>query len=271
MRTSQPLDTRQPPEGWAPVVSSLLPALADRVAGWAVLKNHEPLPAVSGDIDTCLVRARWDDFLRALADELRPWGGHTIVACDHYLGVRLVFVASTVPGDRSGACLEVDLADGVWWKGRRLAPASAILAAAVKDPRGFLRASAGWEAAVLLTLSALDRTGRLREEVVASRRIREKASEDPVGFVAAMTTFHGRAGAVGAERFLDDRWIAGAGLAVIRHRMGSDPFAWGSRPAAFARRKAMSHWRGLPRTVGDDPEPWLARVGRGHLCLEVPR
>lgn len=254
---------------WTPVVASLLPTLSVRLPGWVVLKNHERLPEVSGDIDTCLDRHRWDDFTRTLADVVRSWGPHAIVACDHYVGVRLLFVASMVSGDRTARCLEIDLADGIWWRGTHLAPASAIAAFAVPDRRGFLRTTDGWEAAVVLTLSGLGRTGALRESTVRSRRVRERASGDRAGFVAAMAALHGRAGAVGAERFLEDRWGVSTGLGLVLHRMGADPLDGPSRAVAFARRKAMSHWRGLPRTVGDDPERWLRRVARGHASLEV--
>jgi hypothetical protein len=269
VRSARTLEPRSATEAWTPLVSSLLPTLSVRVRGWTVLKNHDHLPAVTGDIDTCLAPERWDDFVDALAGALEPWGGHEIVTCDHYVGVRLVFVARVTGPTRSPTALEIDLADGVWWKGSRLVAADAIADEAVADPRGFRRSADGWEAAVLLTRSAMRRDGALRTGVVDARRIREKATADAEGFRTAMSRLHGPSGADAAERFLSDRWTAWVGLGLRRHLSGTDRAGWPMRTAAFARRKAMRHWRGLPREVGDDPERWLERVGRGHACRRV--
>jgi hypothetical protein len=194
---------------------------------------------------------------------------YAIVTCDHYLGVRLVFVAAMAARSRPSHALELDLADGVWWRGTRLAYASRIVDGAVPDPRGFWRSRDGWEAAVLLTRSALHRGGGLRSEVVDGRRIRDKASADIEGFREAMSALHGPSGGVAAERFLNDRWTAPTGRMLARHRMRRDPVGWPARSVAFARRKAMGHWRGLPREIGDDPQRWLERVSRGHPCRRV--
>lgn len=250
-------------------MSSLLPTLSARVAGWTVLKNHEQLPVVTGDIDTCLAPERWDDLVDGLADVLQPWGTCGIVVCDHYMGVRLLFVASMTGLVPSQTALEIDLADGVWWKGTRLAPASSVVDDAVWDPRGFRRSADGWEAAVLLTRSAVRRDGGLRAAVVVARRIREKAAADGDGFRTAMVRLHGPQGAAAAERFMSDRWSSRVGRELLRHRMTRDPLGWPARSVAFARRKAMRHWRGLPREIGRDPERWLKRIGRGHPCRLV--
>lgn len=240
---------------WASVVRSTLPLLTAQLSEWAVLKNHAELPNVTGDIDLCVPRARWDTFVDAYLQALAANGAHAVVTCDHFLGVRLVFAVAL-----DGECLhalELDLADGVWWKGTRLLGGAELLEHAIGDPRGFRRLPEGFEAAYQLTVNG------------SSAPVRARATADADRFRRAMRILHGAAGARAAERFLAGRSSAWSGLPLVARRMRRASASPLARPAAFARRKASAHWRGLPRRIDSSTGAWLERVARGHPCQVV--
>jgi hypothetical protein len=257
--TTEPERPGDHASSWAPVVSSILPLLTELLPGWAVLKNHQRLPEVTGDVDLCVPRAGWDAFLDGYLRALAATGSYAVASCDHYLGVRLVFAASL---DRPRArALEVDLADGVWWKGTRLLGGAELAGYAIGDPRGFRRLPEGVEAAYRLTIGLHERHG--------DAALRARALADPGNFRHAMLAMHGRAGARAAARFLTGEWPPLRGLPLIGRRAfraAASPLA---RPAAFARRKAMRHWRGLPRGVEGSAAAWLELVSPGHPCRFV--
>jgi hypothetical protein len=241
---------------WVPVVRSTLPLLTAQLPDWAVLKNHAELPNVTGDIDLCVPRARWDAFVDAYQQALGAIGTYAVVSCDHFLGVRLVFA---VPLHHECVqALEVDLADGVWWKGTRLLKAAQLLEHAIDDARGFRRLPGGFEAAYQLTVNVLPRGGEKRDAVYA------KATVDADRFCQAMRALHGVAGGRAAERFLAGELPTWRGLPLTARRMLRGMASPLARPASFARRKASGHWRGLPRRVDGSTAAWLERVGRGH-------
>ncbi len=251
---------------WTTAVAVLLAELSRRIPEWAVLKNHERLPMVTGDIDACAPRARWDDVLSCVLDVLGQRGRHVVVICDHYLGVRLLFAARL--DHPSGRALEMDLADGLWWKGHQLLPARSLLEHATWDTREFRRLTAGAEAAVLLTLSGMRRSGGLAAGTSAVVRAREKARMEPYTFVEVMAAAHGIAGRRAARRFLRGAWSTPTGAALVGRRALRGPAAAVRRVVAFGGRKVAGHWRGgLPRAVGGDPGRWLERVGTAHTCL----
>jgi hypothetical protein len=240
---------------WTPVVRSTLPLLTAQLPEWAVLKNHAELPNVTGDIDLCVPRARWDAFVDAYLQALAANGAHAVVACDHFLGVRLLFAVALDADCRHA--LELDLADGVWWKGTRLLGGAELLEHAVADPRGFRRLPAGFEAAYQLTVNG------------GSAPVRAKAAADADGFRRAMRALHGATGARAAEGFLAGRPLAWGGMPLVARRLRRASAAPLARPAAFARRKLSAHWRGLPRRVDGSTDAWLERVARGHRCQVV--
>src|SRR4029453_6081679 len=146
---------------WTPAVERLLSDLAQGPWPWAVMKNHEQLPVVVGDIDLCLAREHWNAVPRALSGSLDPPGPFKIVSCDHFLGVRLIFIvpgSGPVPERRA---LEIDLADGVWWKGTPLCPADRVIEGFVTYQEGdpAPHTNVGFQAALRLTVAAIRRDG----------------------------------------------------------------------------------------------------------------
>jgi hypothetical protein len=110
------------PDIWAPLVERLLPLLSTEVREWAVLKNHARLPVVTGDIDLCVPRERWDAFVEAYLSALEAAGSFAVITCDHYLDARFTF-AIPLEGQASRA-LQIDLMDGLCWRGTRLLSAA---------------------------------------------------------------------------------------------------------------------------------------------------
>jgi hypothetical protein len=171
--------------------------------------------------------------------------------------VRLVF-AVTLDAEWKRA-LELDLADGVWWKGTQLCAGGEWLEHAIDDPRGFRRLPGGFEAAYQLTVNLLPE-GAKRAAVHA------KAAGDPDRFRQAMRVLHGEAGTRVAERFLAGRLAGWTVVPLTARRMLRGTAAPLARPAAFARRKASAHWRGLPRQIDGSTTRWLERVAHRHPC-----
>lgn len=259
--------TNRVTRSWTDTVAVLLPTLSERMPDWTVLKNHERLPEVTGDIDLCLDRSRRDAFTRELVDLLRSEGDFSVVWCDHFPDLRLVFVIDNDLPAGQGSALELDLADGVWWKGRRLMAASEVVRRATKDPRGFRCASPGTEAAFHLTVESLSRWGRLRTTARHFPRIKELAERDEEAFVDAMHRMHGAIGRRVARRFLGGAWSPLDGWLVVVRRIARGPAGFLRRGTSWLRRRRMGHWRGLPRTMPHGAEEWLARVGPGHRVV----
>jgi hypothetical protein len=250
---------------WTIVVERLLVDLGQGPWPWAIMKNHEHLPAVVGDVDLCLAREHWDAFTRAIETSLGPMGPFRLIWCDHFIGVRLIFIvpaSGPVPGRRA---LEVDLADGVWWKGTLLCPADRVIGDFVSHLEGEPgpHTSAGFQAALRLTVSAIRRDGRLDRDEVEEKQIVVKARSEPAIFLRAMDALHGPAGVRAAQAILGGRWTASAGRDLIVGRIRRSSFAY-RRAICFLQRKTQGHWRGLPRYVPDSAAHWLALVSRGH-------
>ena len=264
MSRLQPLQGRRPtrPDDWAPLVERLLPQLSRQEPAWAVLKNHAALPVVTGDIDLCVPRSRWDAFLDAYLSALETVGSFAVVVCDHYLDARFTFA---LPLDRPARrALQIDLMDGLGWKGARLLPAMALLPDCRWGERGFRRVTTGLEAAVQLTCNALGRAGNLRPEVVRAKDVRAKALADSGPFHDAMVAMHGRVGGWAARRFVAGEWRWWVGLLIIARRMLRLRPRLLARTSRFLRRKAMAHYRGFPREVHGTASAWLRRASRGH-------
>lgn len=229
---------------------------------WAVLKNHARLPVVTGDIDLCVPPSRWDAFLDAYLSALASAGSYAVVVCDHHSGVR---VTLAVPLDtRVDHVLQIDLMDGIRWKGTLLLSAADMLANCMRDMRGFRRMPAGVEAAHQLTSEAIRRGGGLASDRIAAKAIRQKALADPVTFDRTMLVLHGRPGGWAARRFITNEWQCWVGLLLTSRRMLRALRHPLTRSVTFARRKAQAHWRGVPRRVDGSSVAWLQRVSRGH-------
>jgi hypothetical protein len=255
------------PDYWTPLVERLLPLLTRQVPEWAVLKNHAQLPVVTGDIDLCLPRSRWDAFLDAYLSALEGFGSFAVVVCDHYLDARFTFA---LPLDgQPGRVLQVDLMDGLTWKGARLLSAAEILADYRWDARGFRRVTTGLEAAVQLTCNAVGRGGNLRHDVVRTKGVQAKALADADAFHRAMVAMHGRMGGSAAGRFVADEWRCPIGLLLVGRRMLLTRPRMLARASRFVRRKAMAHYRGFPRDVPGAPAAWHRQVSRGHRVYVV--
>jgi hypothetical protein len=196
--------------------------------------------------------------LKALAES----GSYAVVICDHYIGMRSTFaIPLDCPVNR---VLEIDLADGITWRGTYLLPAAELLMNSIWDERGFRRVPTGMEAAYQLTCNALRHGGGLERDIVGAKAIREKALDDFDIFQAVMLAMHGSPGELAARRFVRDEWQPSVGLLLTGHRIlraARYPLA---RPTAVARRKAMIHWREFPRRVEESPAAWLRRASRGH-------
>lgn len=254
---------------WTETVGVLLPELSERMPDWVVLKNHERLPEVTGDVDLCVDRRRWEAFTEHLLGVLSRLGNFSVVWCDHYPDLRVVLVVDTSSSPRRSA-LELDLADGIWWKGHRLLDASEVLDRASPDLRGFRCASPGTEAAFHLTVESLTRTGGLKTSARHFPRIQGLALRDEEVFVGAMGGMHGAAGRRAARRFLEGTWGTLDGLLLVARRIARGPTGFLRRAASWVRRRRMRHWRGLPREIPEGTNEWLARVGPGHRVVRVP-
>jgi hypothetical protein len=253
---------------WTPVVERLLRDFDQGPWRWTVMKNHEQLPVVVGDVDLCLAREQWNPFTQAIGISLDSMGTFKIVSCDHFIGVRLIFIvpgSGPVPERRA---LELDLADGVWWKGTLLCPANRVIQDFVTYQEGepAPHTSAGFQAALKLTISAIRRQGTLDRDEIERKQVMVKARDEPEIFVRAMEVFHGPAGVRAAQAILCGGWTAATGRRLIVGRMKRSPLPH-RRAVCFLRRKTGRHWRGLPRYVPDSTAQWLARISRGHELI----
>lgn len=255
-------------ESWTQLVAAVLPRMRERMPEWAVLKNHESLPCVTGDVDLCVDHSQWNAFTYHLLDILSEFGDYAAVFCDHFVGVRLIFMVRR-NDSLSASVLEVDLADGIWWKGHRVLDARDVITLARDDPRGFRCATPGTEAAFHLTVETLGRLGSLKQTARHFRRTRELAGRDAKGFAASMTLMHGVIGADAARRFLEGSWNSFEGLLLIVRRMGRGPLGLYRRAIYWTSRRRHLHWRSLPRRVPHGIDEWLSRVGRGHPVSEI--
>jgi hypothetical protein len=252
------------PDSWTPIVERLLTELCSGPAHWAVMKNHERLPLLFGDIDLCLGKEHWDAFTSAIAVSLAAMGSFKLISCDHFLGVRLIFVVPDSDPPPEQKALEIDLADGVWWKGTPLCSADRVVSEFVSLSGSLApHTREGFQAALSLTVSGISRGGTLDGKAVHRRDVSSKARQEPEVFIAAMEGFHGAAGKRAAEAFIHDEWTAATGLGLIARRMRRSAIPL-VRTAYFCRRKATGHWRGLPRDVPDSTAAWLTRTVRGH-------
>jgi hypothetical protein len=244
------------------LAASILRNLPQPGQAWAVLKNHDGLPHVSGDIDLCAGRGDWSRVTGAIKEQADELGKHVAVACDHYLGVRLIFI---VPISRRPVeVLEIDLADGIWWKGTQLLTAEMALRTAGQGRHGHPVVSRGVEAAFLLTVYAIGRAGELDQAVVASKGVLWKAQLDEQGFVRTMALLHGPSGVEAASAFLSGRWRARRGMALIVGRWRRSTRHPARRTAAFVHRKSVGHCRGVPRELGGSLDRWIDRIAPGH-------
>jgi hypothetical protein len=254
------------PTSWTPIAEHLLTDLGGGPWPWAVLKNHEHLPVVLGDMDLCVAARHHDAFTRAIASSLRPMGTLRMIHCDHFLGVRLIFVVPAVGAAPGNRALELDLADGVWWKGTPLCSAERIISDFVvrsgDDPAPHTRV--GFQAALSLTVSGIRRDGSLDTRLVQRRGLRPRAENESEVFVAAMELLHGEAGVSGARAFLSGEWTAAAGLRIIARRTKRSAIPPYPRLTHFVSRKIHRHWRGLPRVVSGSTDDWISRISRGH-------
>jgi hypothetical protein len=250
---------------WTPVVERLLYDLNHGPWSWAVMKNHEQLPVVVGDIDLCVAERQWNAFTQAIGMSVNSVDSFKIVSCDHFLGVRLIFIVPSsgpVPDRRA---LEIDLADGVWWKGTQLCPPDRVIQDFVnyKDANPAPHTNVGFQAALRLTVSAIRRDGTLDQEEIERKQVVVRAQDEPEIFVRAMGVLHGPLGETAAQAILRGGWTAATGRRLIASRMRRSPLPH-RRAIYFLRRKAGRHWRGLPRYVPDSTAHWLARISRGH-------
>ncbi|MGH9319851.1 MAG: hypothetical protein ACRD3V_08165 [Vicinamibacteria bacterium] len=234
-----------------------------------MMKNHERLPVLFGDVDLCLGREHWDAFTDAIGASLEAIGSFKLIDCDHFLGVRLIFVVPSSEPAPEEKALEIDLADGVWWKGTPLCSAECVLSEFVASPETFApHTRVGFQAALGLTVSGITRAGALDREAIENRDVHAKAREEPVIFAAAMEAFHGAAGRPAAQAFIQGGWSPATGLTLIAHRMRRSAIPF-DRMVYLARRKAMGHWRGLPRRVPGSTADWLTRTVPGHRISVV--
>jgi hypothetical protein len=244
------------------LAASILRNLPQPGQAWAVLKNHDGLPHVSGDIDLCAGRGDWSRVTGAIKEQAHELGKHVVVACDHYLGVRLNFV---VPVSRQPVeVLEIDLADGIWWKGAQLLSAEMALRTAEEGRHGYPVVSRGVEAAFLLTVHALGRAGELDQAVVASKGVLWKAQRDEPEFLRTMALLHGQSGVEAATAFLSGRWRGSHGIRLIVGRWRRATRHPARRSAAFLQRKSIGHCRGVPRELGGSLDRWIDRIAPGH-------
>jgi hypothetical protein len=253
---------------WRPVAEPLLAALRTGPWPWAVMKNHEHLPNVPGDIDLCVAKEHWDAFTRGIVGSLNEIGIFGIVDCDHFVGVRLIFIVPAAGPAPEGKALEVDLADGVWWKGTLLCPPERILSAFVThvENGSVPHTRVGFQAALTVTVSGIGHDGVLHLQERKRGEVERKAWQEPETFARAMEVFHGPVGVTAAEAFLTGTWTAALGRSLIANRMKRSGFPR-QRASNFIRRKMSRHWRGLPRNVSDPTTDWLARTSRGHRVL----
>jgi hypothetical protein len=252
------------------VVEKVLFDLSEASVTWAVMKNHQELPDVRGDIDLCVARRDWERLTRQILTSLSALGSFSAVYCDHFTGVRLMFIAPSVGTPPGSKALEIDFGDGAWWKGTRLCSAADVLSAfADRSSEAWIpHTQLGFQAALTLTVSAIRRGGTLDLERIRRKSVSVYAGSDPDGFLRAMRLFHGPAGERAARAFLDQRWRASDGALLILGRMRRSIVPY-HRIRSFVGRKIMWHWRGLPRVIDRPTQEWLASVSAGHGTYDL--
>jgi hypothetical protein len=258
---------------WSPLIQELLGRLSGSPVGWAVLKNHEALPRLDGDIDCAVPRNEWDGF----TDEVVRIGhaaGVGVAICEHWPGVRAhFFVPREAP--EGFIALEVAAFDSVWWRGRPIVTADDLIAQRFLDQRGFWRLRDGYEAGVLFLCNAMHFDGSRDEEAIAKRRILEKARADPKAFTSFLKRATGPLGARAGDIFLRGSWSRGmvalleltSVLLALTH-----PLRFASRSSAKFRRRsgrmcALVTPRGPRREIGARGDEWLDLLARDHAVV----
>jgi hypothetical protein len=260
------------PAAWTSVAATVLERLAEDSADWMVLKHHERLPEVTGDIDLCVAREEWDRTLGVIAAALGDLGEFAITDCDHWPHVRLTFTTPLHIGDVPTRILQIDLIDGVLWRGVQLAPATALLAdhRIAGDPGEIppARSSAGLRAALFLTY-AVQASGRLSAAALAAEGVEGLAREDPEGFVQAMRRCHGRVGTRSARHFLAGTWKRHEGLALHARRLLRQPADHLRLGRASIERRRRGHWRRISRDLPRGLSEWMSVHASGHRVSET--
>ncbi len=256
------------PAAWSPVAEAVLERLSADADHWMVLKHHERLPEVTGDIDLCVPRAEWDKTLEVIRAELGELGDFAITYCEHWPHARLMFIAPRHVGDEPMRILQIDLIDGVLWRGMQLAPAAALLSdhQTVSDAGGVRlpHSSSGLRAALFLTAYGIEGSGRLSGAVIEAKAVGALAREDPDGFITAMRKCHGRVGTLAARRFLADRWSRHQGLVLHTRRLLRRPVEHFRLARAAVERRRRGHWRRLSRDLPGGLPEWLSVHAGGH-------
>jgi hypothetical protein len=256
------------PAAWTPVAELILERLSRDVEQWMVLKHHDQLPEVSGDIDLCVPHTEWERTFAVIKSALDELGEFGITYCEHWPHARLMFIAPLPAGDAPARVLQIDFIDGVLWRGVQVAPATELLAGhRTESDVGGIRlphSSAGLRAALFLTAYAVQASGRLSTEAVEAEGIVSLARADPDGFTRAMQTCHGRVGALAARRFLDGRWSRHLGLVLHARRLLGRPVDHLGLAEAGVTRRSRGHWRRISRDLPGGRAEWMSVHASGH-------
>lgn len=254
----------------------LVRRLTEAFPAWSTWKNTDSAFAGTGDIDSLAPPALWPEIEATFFDWCREQGFGPAISCPHVLmGPHLVAIQPDSP-----YILQLDVKERVTFRGSTLVDARALLDLAVMDERGFRRARKGADGVFRLLSNGARRGGRMNEEGMRVKRVRELLAADREGAVLAARRFGPAAGALmrGVDAAIEGGWDDAAMRTVERWALlrGLAEPGVAVRRVVFARR-----WKhGCPvlriirengRLVPDDLEGWLSEVEQNHRIVHTER
>jgi hypothetical protein len=252
-----------------PVWLPLLRDLTRSVPEWVVLKNLDSAFEGIGDVDTMAPPETWPAIEARFRSWARESGLSIVGVCRHNRrGPNLLALRD---GDPYLFILDVKATRP--WRFSTLVTASDALAFAEQDPAGYRRARTGLGAMIKLLFNGTGYDGRVRDEAMRTKHVREELRADPEGALLASRLVGAAAPALrrGIRAAIAGGWSRRDMLAVQ---------AWCvaralAHPIAFARQVQarrtlgtrcpslrVSHRTG--RRLPDDTAAWLVEFAATH-------
>ena len=271
MADGQPRQHQPAESGRSEIWLALLRRMSEAVPRWMVYKGTDSAFTGTGDIDSVAPHEDWGRVTELFHQWAVEEGLGTMVVCDHVPNVRHLIALD--PG--SEHFFEMDVNCRKIFLGSTLFNPEQLLTLSVEDERGFRRLRPGVEGLMKLVQNGARRGGRPNWSGIRTKGIAELLAADPEGVEVGACLFRRGAGPVRrlASAVVDGHWDALAMLeveAACMWRAVFEPDAVVMR-LRFRRVKAACPLLRTVfdggRSVGPDPDGWLAEVTPGHRVL----
>ena len=250
---------------WLP----LLRTLTAKYPSWGVWKNPESAFIGPGDIDSLAPPQQWDDIEETFRDWATDNGFSPIVVCRHVpQGPHFVTVAPDWPH-----MLILDVKELSTWRGSTLIDYKDLANVAIVEERGFRRVRPGAEGVVKLVLNGVLIGGRMNEEGLRTKGVRDLLSGDREGVAMVAEWFGPLKGVVldGVDAVIAGGWDRRAMATLELFSTARSVL----EPRTAASRLWFKHYgvkkcgvlqsvRGEHRAIAGDTEEWARRIAVNH-------